>query len=94
LVAYRLREAPQVRLHKGDIMLWMTYWPFSGLWTLINDPIRKVFRTIYTHIAKSLQAISDRMSKGVTADLALAKQGEEAEAAKLEAERAARAARR
>ena len=71
--------SPQVREHKSDILLWMTYWPFSCLWTLINDPIRKIFRTIYVHITTSLQAISDRMFKGVVADLELAKEAEDAE---------------
>jgi hypothetical protein len=75
---------PQVREHKSDIMLWMTYWPFSCVWTLINDPIRKIFRTIYANIAKSLQSISDRMFKGAIADLELAKEAEEAEKAEKE----------
>ena len=76
--------APKARSHKSDIMLWMTYWPFSCLWTIINDPIRKIFRTIYANIAQSLQAISDRMFKGAVADLELAKEAEEAEKAKRE----------
>jgi hypothetical protein len=81
---YGYQMPPQAREHKSDIMLWMTYWPFSCLWTIINDPIRKIFRTIYTHIATSLQKISDRMFKGAMADLALAKEAEEAEKAKQE----------
>jgi hypothetical protein len=68
---------PQAHDHKGDILMWMTYWPFSSLWTLINDPIRKIFRTIYTNIASSLQAISDRMFKTATADLEMARMAEE-----------------
>ena len=68
---------PKAHDHKGDILMWMTYWPFSSLWTLINDPIRKIFRTIYTNIASSLQAISDRMFKTATADLEMAKAAEE-----------------
>jgi hypothetical protein len=91
---YGYQMPPQAREHKSDILLWMSYWPFSCLWTLINDPIRKIFRTIYTHIATSLQKISDRMFKGAMADLALAKEAEEAEKAKQEVERAANAARR
>jgi hypothetical protein len=69
---------PQAGSHKSDIMMWMTYWPFSGLWTLINDPVRRVFRTIYTQIAESLQSISNRMFKKAVADFEMAKIAEEA----------------
>lgn len=29
-------SAPNVSSHKGEITLWMSYWPFSAVWTLIN----------------------------------------------------------
>jgi len=63
---------PQVREHKSDIMRWMIYWPFSGLWTLVNDPVRRAFRFIYTKMQATMQAVSDRMFKNAADDMKLA----------------------
>jgi hypothetical protein len=63
------RQPPQVHSHKGDIILWMTYWPFSGLWTLVNDPVRRAFRAIYRNIASTLQSMSDRLFKNAQSEL-------------------------
>lgn len=54
------RGPPNVRQNKSRIMLWMTYWPFSMFWTLLNDPIRRVFRHIYEYISGILHRISER----------------------------------
>jgi hypothetical protein len=62
---------PQVSEHKSTIILWMSYWPFSATWTLVNDPVRKLYQFVYSRLRGSLQAISDRMFKGAAADLAL-----------------------
>lgn len=78
----QLSTPPQVRAHKGDILTWMTYWPFSGLWWLFSNPVRRIFQFIYSHMSGVMQHISDRMFKGVSADLELAKEAEAAQAAK------------
>jgi hypothetical protein len=49
-----------VKEHKSRIMTWMSFWPMSLLWTLLNDPIRKLFTEIYTRISGTLQKIADR----------------------------------
>jgi hypothetical protein len=54
---------PQVKEYKSNIMTWMTYWPFSMIWTLINDPIKRAFREIYEKISKFMQGMSDRIFK-------------------------------
>lgn len=36
-----------VEKNKGRIISWMTYWPWSMLWTLLNDPIRRIMKHIY-----------------------------------------------
>jgi hypothetical protein len=54
------QEPPQVARHKARILGWMTYWPWSAAWTLVNDPVKRVFRTIYYRIAGRLQQIADR----------------------------------
>jgi hypothetical protein len=59
--AVRSRHAkPQVGDHKARIYLWIAYWPWSALWTVINDPVRKLLREIYNLIHKFLQRISDK----------------------------------
>jgi hypothetical protein len=60
---------PKARNHKGKILTWMTYWPWSMVWTLINDPVKKLFRQIYRSIQNLMQSISDRVFRGVEDDL-------------------------
>lgn len=45
---------------KGQITVWMTYWPWSALWTLINDPVRRFFCWAYEQLSGVLQEISNR----------------------------------
>jgi hypothetical protein len=68
----RVEVNPQVSNHKADVTFWMSYWPFSALWTLINDPVRKFFRMIYTYLQGTMQSISDRMFKHASAELGMA----------------------
>lgn len=56
---------PQVRNNKGRIMTWMCYWPWSMIWTVINDPIKKTFKMIYDRIQDTLQSISNNVFKDV-----------------------------
>lgn len=46
--------------YKEKIYGWMIYWPLSGVWTLLNDPVRRIVETIYNSISGSLQSISDK----------------------------------
>jgi hypothetical protein len=64
----KVEVRPQARRHKGQVLTWMTYWPWSLVWTVINDPVRKAFLEIYRHMHDHLQAISDRAFRGVEAD--------------------------
>lgn len=57
--------APLVRDNKSRVMTWMIYWPWTMGWTLINEPIKKVFKAIYNRIHNSLQAISNNAFKDV-----------------------------
>lgn len=52
---------PQIRDNKSRFMIWMAYWPASMLWTLINDPVRRLFEWVYTSTAASLQRSSDNV---------------------------------
>jgi len=46
---------PKVGKHKMRIYVWIAYWPWSFVWTMINDPVRKIFNRIYASIAGWLQ---------------------------------------
>lgn len=64
----RIEIRPKARQHKGRILTWMSYWPWSLAWTALNDPIHKAFRTIYYHMHDYLQEISDNAFRGVERD--------------------------
>ena len=55
----RVEFDPSPRTHKADIMTWMMFWPWSLLWTLLNDPIRKFFRHCYYYMVSWLESIRD-----------------------------------
>ena len=55
---------PKARNYKGKITSWMIYWPWSLIVTMIDDPIRRLFRAIYTAIQDMLQSISDKAFAG------------------------------
>jgi hypothetical protein len=50
--------------NKSRILVWMSYWPLSGLWTLINDPMRKLFQFIQMKFAGTYQKMATNMFKG------------------------------
>jgi hypothetical protein len=64
-----LSDAPRVRSNKGRILRWMTFWPVSLIWSIINDFVKRIFRSIYHRIAGVLQRMSDNMFRGVQDDL-------------------------
>jgi hypothetical protein len=52
---------PQIGEHKTSIYIWIAYWPFSMLWTVINDPVKRIVLTIYEGLAEWLQGMSDKV---------------------------------
>jgi hypothetical protein len=54
---------PDVADNKARILTWMGYWPWSAFWTIINDPVKRLFKEIYHRIASTLQRISNSMFK-------------------------------
>ena len=52
---------PRAVHNKGRIIFWMAYWPASGLWTLINDPITRIYRFLFTRIVVTFEHISQVM---------------------------------
>ena len=53
-------KPPRPNDHKSTILTWMTFWPASLAWTMLNDPVRAAFRHIYTWLSRTLQDISNR----------------------------------
>ena len=47
-----------VEENKSRIISWMTYWPWSMLWTILNDPIRKIMKQIFYQIKGLLVAMA------------------------------------
>ena len=50
--------------NKGRIMLWMIFWPIDMVWSIINDPVVRIFRWIYQRIVGSLGRIARGRFKG------------------------------
>lgn len=57
---------PKIENFKEEFFLWMFFWPFSLLWTMIDDPVRRLCRAIYDMIGSRLQAISDSVWRGTS----------------------------
>jgi hypothetical protein len=63
------KSKPVAADNKSRIMTWMVYWPWSLVWTMINDPIKRLFKEIYRAIQGFMQKISDRAFADVAHEL-------------------------
>ena len=52
--------APRAKNYKASILLWMSFWPISAVWTVLDDLVKEVFENIYTFLSTWLQSIADR----------------------------------
>lgn len=50
---------PQASKNKSKIIAWMAYWPFSFIGTLLNDPIRKLFNSIFNEFKELYQKMAN-----------------------------------
>lgn len=54
---------PDPKKHKGRILIWMTYWPWSFLWTMLNDPFKAAYHWVLGLLRKiSVGAFRDAAS--------------------------------
>jgi hypothetical protein len=60
---YAEQQKTKVSYHKDDILLWITFWPLNGVWTLLNDPVRRAARRIYDELQGIYQRITDKVWK-------------------------------
>ncbi len=51
--------------HKAKITHWMIYWPISGLWTLMSNPVAKAFNRIFEEFEGVYQKITDKIMKEI-----------------------------
>lgn len=51
-------DLPSAMEYKAEIMGWLAFWPWSFVWTMLNDPIRKFFNTLFNLLSESFDSIS------------------------------------
>lgn len=51
--------------NKKRISVWIIYWPFSFIWSLLHDIVRRIFEQFVIRFQKFYQGISDRAYKKV-----------------------------
>ena len=51
--------------YRYELVGWIIYWPFSCVWTIINDPVKRIATSIYLQIEGILQKMSDNVFKDV-----------------------------
>lgn len=56
-----LTSKPQAANNKHRIIAWMGFWPFSVVGTLLNDPVKRLFKLIFTQLQATYQSMADRM---------------------------------
>lgn len=67
---------PKAKDEKARILGWMFYWPFSGLWTLINNPVKRAFKAMFNYLEETYDRMSARIFKDFDAAKAEAEEKE------------------
>ncbi len=52
-------QKPTAAENKARITAWMAFWPCSMLSTLLNDPIRRLFKFLFNLLKSTFQKLSD-----------------------------------
>ncbi len=55
---------PKASKEKSRIMTWMCYWPWSLVWTIINDPVKKAFTAIFNRMKATFDKIAKKAFEG------------------------------
>lgn len=61
----RIEYKPTPKNNKSRIYVWIAYWPWSGVWTLINDPVKRIVEFCYDCIVHTLESITARVWVGI-----------------------------
>lgn len=60
---------PRVSDNKSRIMGWMALWPWSFAWTMVNDPVRTMFKKLYVLIEGTFKRMRDRTFQDIYRDV-------------------------
>lgn len=52
---------PQASTNKTRIVAWMSFWPFSLVGTVVNDPVRRLLNWLYNLLSGTYQRMSDHI---------------------------------
>jgi hypothetical protein len=58
---YRRDQKTNLRFYKPNVMFWIGGWPLSAIYTLLDDPIRRLCRRIYYELQGVYQRITDHV---------------------------------
>lgn len=47
--------------YKSELCFYIAFWPLNGVYTLLNDPVRRAARRIYAELQGVYQRITDRV---------------------------------
>ena len=61
-------KPPDPSNHKERIYSWITFWPWSLLWFILDEPVRKIAKAIYNGIYNFLVKISEAALRNTVAD--------------------------
>ncbi|MBX4190374.1 hypothetical protein KW791_03725 [Candidatus Parcubacteria bacterium] len=84
---------PDPYRHKSTLLVWIGHWPFSALWTLINDPVKRILKTLYNQLQTTYRRIAQASFIGTENDILTKDEKEQLRTLKekkLQEERAAR----
>jgi len=56
-----LTAIPKARDYKYKIINWLSYWPFSMLWSLVDDFVRRISKAIYNLVHDLFQSIANKI---------------------------------
>ena len=59
---YRL-DRPQISDNKDRIATWVTYWPISVIWSLLDDFIKHLMQQLVMSLRKAYEAITNSAFK-------------------------------
>lgn len=59
---------PDITKNKAAFIRWMTYWPLNALFTLLNDPVRRLFEWVYEVAGKKMQSVANYVFRGTERD--------------------------
>ncbi|MBI2473417.1 hypothetical protein HYV70_02595 [Candidatus Uhrbacteria bacterium] len=60
---------PSMENHKKRILMWMTWWPWSLTWTILNDPIRRIFQALLEALKGEFQRRAEKAFRRIDDDL-------------------------